>query len=139
MNLRDKARKDGAVYNLFKGDSSWIEPAGIEVHLVLTPRVGPKNMGMTVGVHQPGQGMGPHVHPLSEEILIVYRGKGEIYLKDKWIPVKEGDVVYAPPGIYHGTRNPEGNTEIFTTIGCGAPPQLDLYQRSNYDPLADDK
>lgn len=139
MNLRDKARAEGAIYNLFKGDSSWIEPAGIEVHLVLTPRVGPRNMGMTFGVHQPGQGMGPHVHPLSEEILIVYRGTGEMYLKDRWIPVKEGDVVYAPPGIYHGTRNPEGNTDIFMTIGCGAPPQLDLYQRSDYDPLADDK
>lgn len=138
MNKRDKVRTDGGVFNLFKGDASWLETEGLEVHLVLTPRVGPRNLGMTFGIHNPGEGFEPHAHPLSEEVLIAFKGKGEMYLKDKWIEVNEGDVVYAPPGIKHGTRNPAGNTEVFMTIGCASPPQLDLYQRSNYDPLGDD-
>jgi quercetin dioxygenase-like cupin family protein len=139
MNLRDKVKKEGGVFNLYNGDYTWTTPEGLTSHIVLTPRVGVANVNMGMGVHKPGQGMAPHVHPLSEEILIIYRGKGEVYLKDKWIPVEAGDIVYAPAGVYHGTRNPATNTEDFETIGCGAPPQLDLYQRAGYDPLADDK
>jgi gentisate 1,2-dioxygenase len=138
MSIKDKVRKDGGRFSIFKGDYSQIESAGVEVNLVLTPRVGTINIGMTSAVHQPGQGFNPHVHPLSEETLLVFRGSGEFYLKDRWIPVKEGDIVYAPAGIYHGTRNPPDNTEEFVTIGIASPPQADLYKRYNYDVLATD-
>ncbi len=139
MNMRDDVLKNGAKLSIYQGDNSWIETNGVEVNLVLTPRIGSRSIGITSAVHQPGQGFEPHLHPISEEVLICIKGKGEFYLKDKWIPVSEGDIVFAPPGVLHGTRNPAGNTEIFVTVGCGAPPQLDLYQRSNYNPLADDQ
>ncbi len=87
---------------------------------------------MTAGTHFPGQGMLPHKHPISEEMLIVFRGNGQFYLDDQWYDVAEGDVLYAPAGVWHGTRNPATNTEPFITIGCASPPQLDLYERAGY-------
>ena len=105
---------------------------GLEAMFVLTPNVGTRGIGLTSGFHSPGQGFEPHKHPLSEEVLVVVRGKGQIYLKDRWLDVEEGDVVYAPPGVLHGTRNPSSNTEVFVTLGCASPPQLDLYEKANY-------
>jgi hypothetical protein len=35
---------------------------------------------------------------------------------DRWIPCEKGDVFYAPPGIYNGTRNPKENTEVIVTL-----------------------
>ena len=78
-------------------------------------------------------------NPISEEILIIHSGEGECYLYDKWIPCKAGDIIFAPPGVLHGTRNPAGNTEPFVTLGIATPPQLDLYMRAGYDVLDDDK
>ncbi|MEI3282689.1 MAG: cupin domain-containing protein [Enterocloster sp.] len=55
------------------------------------------------GFHKPGKEFAPHKHPVSEEIAIIHSGKGECYLYDKWIPVETGDIVFAPPGVLHGT------------------------------------
>jgi len=133
---KEHVRKEGGKFNIFKGDLTFTEENGVVVNLVMTPRVGTINVGMTSGIHEPGMGFTPHVHPLSEETLLVFKGKGEMFLKDRWIPVEEGDVIYAPPGVLHGTRNPEGNTEPFYTIGIGTPPQADLYQKTHYDVLS---
>jgi quercetin dioxygenase-like cupin family protein len=108
------------------------QPSGLETHLVITPNTGSRGIGLTAGTHFPGQGMLPHTHPISEEILIAFRGKGQFYLDDRWYDVEEGDIAYAPAGVWHGTRNPVSNTEAFITIGCASPPQLDLYARAGY-------
>jgi len=133
-----KVKLKGGVFNIASG-YSWKEREGLDVNLILTPKIGSCMLGVSSGYHQPGEGFEPHVHPISEELLIVFRVKGEIYLENKWIPVEEGDIVYAPPGIKHGTRNPKNNKEIFITIGCASPPQLDLYQRANYNLLEDEE
>lgn len=135
MTVKEKIRSEGGRFNIYKGDLSFVEKNGVPVNLVMTPRVGTINIGMTSGIHQPGQGFTPHVHPMSEETLLAFKGKGEMFLKDRWIPVEEGDIIYAPAGILHGTRNPEGNTEVFVTIGIATPPQAELYAAHNYDVL----
>lgn len=46
----------------------------------------------------------PHRHP-DEEVLIVTRGTGEVYLDGKTTPVKAGAMMYADPNVEHGIRN----------------------------------
>lgn len=64
--------------------------------------------GVTFGevVLQPGRGHDRHNHPESEEILYVLSGEGEQMLDDREpFPVKPGDTIYVPTGIFHSTRN----------------------------------
>lgn len=128
---RGFVRINGGVFSLADGPE-FVQEGGLGVKFIVTPNTGSRMVGVTAGFHQPGQSFQPHTHPISEELLIVVKGRGEIYLKDRWIPVKEGDIVYAPEGVPHGTRNPADNTEVFVTIGVASPPQLDLYHRSGY-------
>jgi quercetin dioxygenase-like cupin family protein len=128
---RERISKEGSIFRIDEG-YSWIETEGLSVHLVLTPKVGSRMLNVSSGFHKPGEGFEPHMHPISEELVIVIKGKGQFYLKDRWIDVEVGDILFAPPGIKHGTRNPATNSEEFVTVGCASPPQLDLYQRANY-------
>ncbi|HSK68965.1 MAG TPA: cupin domain-containing protein [Candidatus Limnocylindria bacterium] len=138
MKSQEEVRKTGGIFNIHEG-YNWAKSTGLDVHLVLTPRVGSRNVGITSGVHEPGMEFEPHIHPLSEELVFCFEGEGEFFLHDKWIPVKAGDVLYAPPGIRHGTRKPAGSTGRFVTVGVATPPQLDLYNRIGYDVLAKDE
>ena len=138
MQDKEQVRKTGGIFNIHEG-YNWAKSTGLDVHLVLTPRLGSHNVGITSGVHLPGMEFEPHVHPLSEELVFCFEGEGEFYLYDRWIPVKAGDVLYAPPGVYHGTRKPKDSEGGFVTIGVATPPQLDLYNRIGYDVLAEEQ
>ena len=138
MQDKEQVRRQGGIFNIHEG-YNWAKSTGLDVHLVLTPRLGSFGVGITSGVHLPGMEFEPHVHPLSEELVFCFEGEGEFFLYDKWIPVKAGDLLYAPPGVPHGTRKPAGSTGRFVTIGVATPPQLDLYNRIGYDVLAKDE
>lgn len=137
MTKKERVRKYGGRFNIHEG-YSWTKSTDLQVHLALTPKVGSPNINIATGRHAPGMEFEPHRHPLSEEVLIVFRGKGQCYLYDKWLDVEEGDIIYAPAGVWHGTRNPATNTEEFITLGIASPPQLDLYQRAGLDLLEPD-
>jgi oxalate decarboxylase/phosphoglucose isomerase-like protein (cupin superfamily) len=54
----------------------------------------------------PGRGHDRHNHPESEEILYVLSGEGEQMLDDgEPFPVKPGDTIYVPTGVFHSTSN----------------------------------
>jgi oxalate decarboxylase/phosphoglucose isomerase-like protein (cupin superfamily) len=64
--------------------------------------------GITFGevVLLPGRGHDRHNHPESEEILYVLSGEGEQMLDEgEPFPVKPGDTIYVPTGVFHSTRN----------------------------------
>ena len=136
MTNKEHVKKYGGKFSIKNGEV-WTMPNGHKVNFVLTPKMGGPNVNIASGFHEPGKEFAPHKHPLSEEILIIFQGKGECFLNDKWIPTEAGDIIYAPPGVLHGTRNPAENTEPFVTLGIATPPQLDLYLRANYDVLED--
>lgn len=136
MTNKEHVQKHGGKFNIALGET-WIMPNGHVCLFALNPKAGARNINIVVGFHAPGKEFAPHVHPLSEEVLLVFSGKGECFLEDKWIPCEAGDIVYAPPGIYHGTRNFPDATEPFVTLGIATPPQLDLYMRAGYDVLED--
>jgi oxalate decarboxylase/phosphoglucose isomerase-like protein (cupin superfamily) len=69
---------------------------------------GTEGAGITFGevVLQPGRGHDRHNHPESEEILYVLSGEGEQMIDDgDPFPVKPGDTIYVPTGVFHSTRN----------------------------------
>ena len=135
MKSKEEVREKGGIFNIHEG-YNWTKSTELDLHLVLTPKQGSHCVGITSAVHYPGMEFEPHVHPLSEELVFCHDGEGEFYLYDKWIPVKKGDVLYAPPGVYHGTRKKAGTEGTFVTIGVATPPQLDLYNRIGYDILS---
>ncbi len=130
---KEEVKKFGGMFNIFEG-YNWEKSSGLDLHLVLTPRLGSRNIGITSAVHYPGMEFEPHVHPLSEELVFCYEGEGEFYLYDKWIPVKAGDVLLALSSTGLHSKGSEGT---FITIGVATPPQLDLYNRIGYDVLGE--
>jgi quercetin dioxygenase-like cupin family protein len=81
---------------------------------------------------RPGEYFNVHVHPESEEAFIAFEGSGQLYLDDRWIDATEGDVLYAPPGIPHGTRHPDPDPAGPRFVTCGGPTPFDpvLYHRA---------
>lgn len=134
---KDEVRRKGGIFNVLEG-VPWKSAGNNDFQFVLTPRMGSHNIGITSGIHEPGTQFDIHVHALSEELVFCHEGEGEFYLYDRWIPVKKGDVLYAPPGVKHGTRKPAGTEGLFITIGVATPPQLDLYNKVEYDVLSEE-
>ena len=38
------------------------------------------------------KGLGRHIHVAVREIVFLYKGEGEMYFNDNWVPVKAGDL-----------------------------------------------
>lgn len=67
-----------------------------------------------------------HSHPISEELFIGVEGKGQVHLDGKWIDFEEGDILYSPENIYHGTRNPDQGPNAKRFVTCGGPVPFDV-------------
>ena len=53
-----------------------------------------------------GQGHVRHNHPDADEVIYFLSGEGEQMLDDKdTVPVKAGDCIWIPKGVYHSTVN----------------------------------
>ncbi|MDR7122814.1 cupin domain-containing protein [Rheinheimera soli] len=69
------------------------------------PTFGTQDALTGVAVIEPGKEIHPpHIHA-EEEYLMVIEGEGVWSLKDKEIPAKAGDILYAAPWDSHGIRN----------------------------------
>jgi mannose-6-phosphate isomerase-like protein (cupin superfamily) len=75
--------------------------------------------GMTISI-QDGT-VGNHMHPNSNEIQDILDGTGTIWLGDKEVKVKPGDLVVIPKGTAHGGTKPDGRT--LKAIAIKTPPQ----------------
>lgn len=54
----------------------------------------------------PGKGHERHNHPDAEEVLYILSGEGEQMVNDEApFPVRAGDVLYIPAGVFHATIN----------------------------------
>ncbi len=72
-------------------------------------------------VSNKGPLLGRHIHASCDEIVFVYKGSGEMYINDKWIPVKAGDLHVCPKGVAHTTR--VTGDETMEVISIFTPPQ----------------
>ncbi len=62
-----------------------------------------------------------HLHDNANEIQYILEGKGTIWLGDKEVAVKPGDLVIIPKGTPHGGTKPDGRT--IKAIAIKTPPQ----------------
>ena len=62
-----------------------------------------------------------HLHSNANEMQYILEGTGTIWLGDKEVQVKPGDLVIIPKGTPHGGTKPDGRP--FKTIAIKTPPQ----------------
>jgi mannose-6-phosphate isomerase-like protein (cupin superfamily) len=62
-----------------------------------------------------------HLHANANEIQCILEGTGTIWLGDKEVRVKPGDLVVIPKGTPHGGSKPDGRT--LKAIAIKTPPQ----------------
>ncbi len=62
-----------------------------------------------------------HLHANANEIQYILEGTGTIWLGDKEVTVKQGDLVVIPKGTPHGGTKPVGRT--IKAIAIKTPPQ----------------
>jgi len=75
--------------------------------------------GATISI-QDGN-VGKHMHPNTNEIQFILDGTGTIWLGDKEVKVKPGDLVVIPKGTPHGGTKPDGRT--LKALAIKTPPQ----------------
>jgi hypothetical protein len=101
--------------------------------LVLWPGYGVRSAGLHMGGTPAGARAEIHTHPVSDECLFNWIGRGQVYCDDKWMESEPFDVLLAPCGVHHSVGGP-ADLEAGPSYGCGfaSPPQLDLYIRTPF-------
>jgi putative monooxygenase len=66
-----------------------------------------RHLTFSVGYFSPEEGLQTHVHPESEEVYYVIKGKGTVYLGKEKSPllVDPDTAIYIPPKMIHGVKN----------------------------------
>lgn len=120
-------RVNGALFNIYRGTP--FSGLGTEnFRLIAWPGAGTRMVGFNF-THWPARvPEAMHIHPVSDECLILWKGKAQFYMGAGWMDVEVNDCALAPCGVYHGTRNEED--AVFG--GFASPPQLDLLMNSEY-------
>ncbi len=123
-------RTGGAIGNLNEG----IE---IEIHRIPTRLIAwPGNGYQTESIHvltlKPGLTSDKYTYAISEEALLCVQGKGEVFLRDRWVELEPGDIAYFPENTPHCIRNPKGNQEEFIVVSSITPPLVSLYEQSGF-------
>ena len=122
----DDVRQNGALFNVFKGSS--FGDLGTPMLLILWPGYGARSVGLHMGGTPAGARAEIHTHPVSDECLFNWIGRGEAYCGDEWMNEDPLDCLLAPCGVHHSIGgSPDLNDG--RSFGCGfaSPPQLDLY------------
>ena len=126
----DTVHLKGGIFHLLRGAP--FRKFGALIRFCVWPGVGANNCGLHVGQVECGKPFKPHIHPVSEDAFLIVNGETVAFLDDRWIPSQPGDIIYAPPYIYHGTGYPRGDDRKLIATGCACPPQLDLYELAGY-------
>jgi len=66
--------------------------------------------------------IGLHYHASADEIVVIYKGQGEMYLNGKWTPVHAGEIHVNPRGVIHATRVVD-NEKLYV-FSIFTPPQM---------------
>ncbi|MET9380900.1 cupin domain-containing protein [Streptomyces sp. NPDC002928] len=106
------------------------------MNFLFWPGTGTPQLCLHCGVMSPGEYFNVHVHPESEEAFIVIEGNGQLFLNDRWYDAAPGDVLYAAPGVPHGTRHNGEDPAGPRFATCGGPTPFDpmLYRRAGVSP-----
>jgi quercetin dioxygenase-like cupin family protein len=113
-----------------------LPPAGraATMNFVFWPGTGSPCLCLHCGIQQPGETFNVHIHRESEEAFLAFEGSGQMYLRDRWVDVEAGDLLFAPPLVAHGTRNPSAGPTARRFVTCGGPTPFDpvLYDAAGF-------
>ena len=123
-------RSGGAIGNL--NDGIEIIVHGIPTRLIAWPGNGYQTESIHILTLKPGLSSDTYNYPISEEALLCIEGKGEIYLRDRWIQIEPGDIAYFPENKPHSIRNAADNTQDFILVAAITPPLVSLYVASGF-------
>lgn len=124
----DDVRHAGALFNVYRGTP--YSGIGVPMRLILWPGAGSRTSGFNLAYAADGVEDIIHKHPVSDECLFLWAGRGQFFVGNEWVDVEAGDCVLAPCGVAHGHRST--GPAIFG--GFASPPQLDLVISSDlYD------
>lgn len=114
----------------FRGVSDSADSSPARMNFVFWPGSGSPKLSLHCGIQESGQTFNVHVHPHSEEAFIVFEGRGQMHLAGQWHDVEAGDILFAPPGVPHGARNPHASASARRFVTCGGPTPFDpqLYE-----------
>ena len=142
----DDVRRHGALFNFCSGAT--FGGLGGDMRLILWPGYGVAKAGFHSALTPPpppGQAppaeliaaleaMSPHIHPISDEVVVNFGARGQVYCGDRWIAVEPNECVMAPCGVKHTAMpSPNGLDTTWLAGGFAAPPQPDIYMQAGYD------
>ncbi len=122
----EDVRRNGALFNVEMGAE--FTGIGIPMRLVLWPGHGCRLAGFNYAIAPDGVADVIHKHPVSDECLVMWSGRGAFFMGDRWIDASANDCLLAPCGVAHGHRS-DG---LIHVGGFASPPQLDLVLPSDY-------
>ncbi len=97
------------------------ERGGQKSWLLLTERqFGSQNLAVTWVEGAPGSMQAVHGHPDNEQIYVIVRGRGVMQVADEMQEVREGTLVFIPPGAAHAIKNTSDEPLVF--VSATSPP-----------------
>jgi uncharacterized cupin superfamily protein len=98
-------------------------------------QIGAKKLGCQYQVLPPGKAAYPrHAHHVNEEMFVILSGEGTYRVGDQSYPVREGDIIAAPPGdgsTAHQIFNSSGGELRYLSISTRLDPDIIEYPDSD--------
>jgi quercetin dioxygenase-like cupin family protein len=126
-------RHEGALFNVYTGTP--FTNLGIPARLIVWPGAGSRTAGFNFALAPAGATDAMHIHPVSDECLVLWEGECEGYTADgysgsEFVALETYDVILAPCGVLHGHRSHPDTPSVLG--GFASPPQLDLLIGGGY-------
>jgi mannose-6-phosphate isomerase-like protein (cupin superfamily) len=111
---QDQIRRDGAIGNLNDGTEVTIH--AIPTRLIAWPGNGFHTESVHVLTLRPGVESESDRYDMAEVAMVCLKGKGEVFLRGRWVEIEAGDVAFFPAGVTHASSNPGANPTAATTM-----------------------
>jgi len=102
---KDASDFEGMVANEDEGEAFQLRDGRAIVKIKISKQHGSQLISFLASSLPPGDVILVHKHLHEDEIFFLHKGSGLFTLGEKQYPIKEGAVVIAPKGVWHGLQN----------------------------------